>query len=363
MVILKSQTKSLDKPLLITVTVLVAFGLLAVFNASVAIGLRDFGDKFYFLRSQLVWAGTGFVLMLIASQINYKIFLKFSPLFLLMALIFLAIVLFPGFGIEALGAKRWLGFGSFVFQPAEFAKLALVLYLASFLIKKKDWWRFLIVLSSLLFLVIAEPDLGTAVVIAATGVAVFFVAGGSVLELGVLGVLGVLGAAAAIFTSVYRKRRLLSLLNPMADPLGASYHIRQALIAIGSGGFWGLGLGQSRQKFEYLPEATTDSIFAIIAEELGFIGAIALIFLFFLLVVRVFKIAKVCPEKAGSLLTAGIGAWLGVQMLINLGAMVALLPLTGLPLPFISYGGSSLIINLVAVGIVLNVSKQRGVRK
>jgi len=363
MVVLKSQSRLIDKPLLTTVICLVLFGLLAVFNASVAIGLRDFNNKFYFLRSQLVWAGIGMTLMLVASQINYEVFLRFSPLILLAALVFLVVVLLPNFGIKALGAKRWLELGPISFQPAEFAKLAFVIYLASFLAKKKDFWRFVSILGVFVLLIIAEPDLGTAVAVASIGMVLYFVAGASVLEAFFLGVLGVLGVLGAIFSSAYRKRRLLSLFNPLTDPLGSSYHIRQALIAIGSGGFWGLGLGQSRQKFEYLPEVTTDSIFAVICEELGFLGAVVLIALFLIVLVRIFKIAKACPEERGTLLAVGVGSWLGVQTLVNLGAMVALLPLTGVPLPFISYGGSSLIVSLVAVGIVLNISKHKTVRK
>ena len=215
MVVLKSQSQSLDRFLLAAVVGLTCFGLLAVFNASVAIGLRDFNDKFYFLRSQLVWVGIGLTLMLITSQISYKVFLNFSPLFLLTALVLLAIVLLPNFGIEALGAKRWFKIGPIVFQPTEFTKLAFILYLASFLAQKKDLLRFLIVLGFLLGLVIAEPDLGTAVIIAFTGAAIYFAAGASFLELSLFSILGILGILGTIFTSSYRRQRLLTFLNPL----------------------------------------------------------------------------------------------------------------------------------------------------
>jgi len=363
MVILKPQRKSLDKPLLVGILLLALFGLLAVFDASVAISLRDFNDKFYLLRSQAIWLVLGLSQMTIASFVNYQIFLRASPLLLLTGLIFLVLVLLPGFGIRALGARRWLALGQVVFQPTEFVKISFILYSASFLAKRKDWGYFFVILAITLCLVLAEPDLGTAIVIAITGMGIFFASGGSLWKFGVFCLLAGVGGSLAIFTSPYRKERLIAFLNPLSDPLGASYHVRQALIAIGSGGLWGLGLGQSRQKFEYLPEATTDSIFAIIAEELGFVGSLTLILLYLFLILRIFHLAKTCPEKEGSLLLTGVGVWLGGQTLINLGAMTALLPLTGVPLPLISYGGSSLVASLVGLGIVLSVLRHRATRK
>lgn len=363
MVVLKSQSRASDKSLLIAVISLGFFGLLAVFNASVAVAISNFGDKFYFAKSQLVWLIIGLLLMFLFSQLNYKLLLKLSPLFCGIALVLLVIVLIPGWSIKALGARRWLGIGSITFQPAELTKLALVLYLASFLAKKRSFWHFLLVIGLTLVLVVLEPDLGTATIIAASGVAMFFVSGASLLEIGFLGAAGLITGALSILNSTYRRQRLMAFLNPGYDTEGIAYHIRQALLAIGSGGFLGLGPGQSRQKFAYLPEVTTDSIFAIVAEELGFVGGAALIFLFMFMLARVFIIADSCPDKVGRLLTVGIGAWLGTQVFLNLSAMVALIPLTGVPLPFISYGGSSLIVNLVAIGIVLNVSKHKAVRK
>lgn len=363
MVVLKSQSKEIDKILLIAVVLLSLFGLLAVFNASVAIAFRDFGDKFYYLRFQALWLGIGLFLLFLTSKIDYRRFLGLSPIFMAVALVSLVLVLLPDFGIKVLGARRWINLGPFVFQPTELTKLAFILYLASFLGKKKNLSRFLVVLSLLVGLAIKEPDLGTAVIIAASGTLLYFIAGASILELISIGILGLGGGAVFILTSAYRKLRLLTLFNSMHDPLGASYHIRQVLIALGSGGLTGVGLGQSRQKFEYLPEAATDSIFAIIAEEAGFLGAAILVLVFLFLIFRMFRIAQGAAEKEGRLLAAGIASWLGVQAMINLGAMVALLPLTGVPLPFISYGGSSLIVSLAAVGIVLNISKHKIIRK
>jgi cell division protein FtsW len=359
MVILKSQSKEVDKPLAIVVILLSLFGLLAVFNASVAVALRDFGDKFYYLKFQALWLAIGILLMFLASWFDYRRLLAFSPILLIIALSFLVLVLLPSVGVKALGARRWLNFGPIVIQPTELAKLAFVLYSASFLAQKKDLWRFLLILAILVGLAVKEPDLGTAMVIAGSGILLYFVAGASILELALLTILGVGSGAIFIITSAYRRLRLVTLFNLMGDPLGASYHIRQILLALGSGGLTGLGLGQSRQKFEYLPEVATDSIFAVIAEEVGFLGATVLILAFLFLIVRMIKIAQNSAEKEGKLLAAGIASYLGVQTVVNLGAMVALLPLTGVPLPFISYGGSSLIVSLISVGIVLNISRQK----
>jgi len=212
-------------------------------------------------------------------------------------------------------------------------------------------------------LIMLQPDLGTAVILAATGLVVYFVSGGSLFLISLAGLFGLLSGAALIFFSSYRRERFLTFLNPARDPLGASYHIRQILIAIGSGGLFGVGLGQSRQKYEYLPEATTDSIFAVIAEELGFVGAISLLVLFLLVVWRGMRIAKEAPDDFARLLAVGITAWIGFQALVNLSAMVAIVPLTGVPPPFISYGGSSLVLSLTAMGILVNISKQRIIEK
>lgn len=348
---------------IILVFSLTIFGLLMVANASVVEAYRDFGDKLYYFKLQLQWAGIGLVGFVLASFFNYRRLRPFAVPLLIIALVSLGLVLVPGLGTKILGAKRWLGIGVFRFQPAELAKLAFVLYLAAFMSEKKSFWPFLALLMILIGLIILEPDLGTAVIIAATGLVVYFVSGAPILWIGVIGVIGVLGGLVLIFSSPYRKERVLTFLNPARDPLGASYHIRQVLLALGSGGLLGLGLGQSRQKYEYLPAAATDSIFAIIAEELGFVGALMVIIAFLLLIWRGFKIAKEAPDRFGALLATGVISWIGFQTLINLSAIVALVPLTGVPLPFISYGGSSLVLILTASGILVNISKQRRVEK
>ena len=342
---------------------LTVFGLIMVGNVSVVEAYRDFGDKLYYLRLQLQWAGLGLLAFLAASFFDYRK-LKFLALpLLIFTLVCLLLVLIPGLGASILGTRRWLSIGPIHFQPAELAKLTFVLYLSSFFATKKSLLPFLTILGLIVFLIMLEPDLGTTVVLCATGLAVYFASGAPILTIGLIGLTGIAGGAVLILCSAYRRERLTTFLNPTADPLGASYHIRQILIALGSGGLFGVGLGQSRQKYEYLPAVTTDSIFAVIAEELGFIGSVAVLLVFLCLIWRGFRIASRAPDDFGRLLAVGITSWVGFQALVNLGAMVALIPLTGVPLPFISYGGSSLILVLTAMGILINISKQGVARK
>jgi len=356
----------LNKPdwLIIGLTLgLTIFGIIMVGNVSVLKAYQDFGDKFHYLRLQIYWALLGIGAFFVTSLLNYNFWKKVAIPLIIFSLITLILVLIPGIGTQALGARRWLGFGFFSFQPAELAKLSFIFYLSSFFSKKKNIWPFLAILGILVGLIMLEPDLGTTVVLAATGLSIYFISGAPIFAIGLIALFSILSGIGLIITSPYRKERLLTFFDPSRDPLGASYHIRQVLIAIGSGGLFGVGLGQSRQKYEYLPEVTTDSIFAIIAEETGFIGGVIILGLFLLLVWRGFRIAKEAPDEFGKLLAVGITSWIGFQALINLCSMVALVPLTGIPLPFISYGGSSLVLSLVAMGILVNISKQRVLKK
>jgi cell division protein FtsW len=362
-VVLKNPSNRPDWLIIGLVLGLTVFGIVMVGNASVVKAYQDFADKFYYLRLQVYWALLGIGAFLVTSLLDYRFWKKVTIPLLIFSLISLILVLIPGIGREALGAKRWLGLGFFSFQPAELAKLAFIFYLSSFFTKKKNVWPFLATLAVLVGLIMFEPDLGTTVVLVASGLSIYFVSGASIFSIGLIALLGIISGVGLIFFSPYRKERLLTFFDPSKDPLGASYHIRQILVAIGSGGLFGVGLGQSRQKYEYLPEVTTDSIFAVIAEEIGFIGGVIIIALFLLLIWRGFRIAKEAPDEFGKLLAVGITAWIGFQALINLCSMVALVPLTGIPLPFISYGGSSLILSLAAMGILVNISKQRVLKK
>ena len=351
------KIKKPDLVLLVTALGLTLFGIIMVYNASVIEAYQLFSDKYHFLKLQSLWALIGLIFMMVATFIPINLVKKVAPAALLINILLLIAVLIPGLSSEAYGARRWVNIAGFNLQPTELIKLTLSVYLAAWLSKDRSFWLYLSILAVILGLVMLQPDLGTSIVIIFTGVLVYYISGANLFHLLTLGVLGSLSGIGLIFSSSYRKERLLTFLNPTRDPLGSSYHIRQALIAIGSGGWWGLGLGQSRQKYQFLPQVTTDSIFAIIAEELGFFGASFLILAIFLFVIRAFKIAKLAPDNFTKLLAAGIAGWIGVQALTNLSAMLALLPLTGVPLPFISYGGSSLIVTLTGVGLLLNISR------
>lgn len=316
-----------------------------------------FGDKFFYAKRQLIWAVFGVISLTVLSQIPYQFFQRLALPIFIVVLILLFAVLIPSVGSHILGARRWISFGSFAVQPSEFAKFALVLYSAYVFAKKKPLRYFFGAVILVMALVMLEPDLGTTIIIGAAAAVLYF-ASGAPLTYFLVGIpAGVLGIIFLALTSPYRRNRILTFLDPSSDPLGTSYHIRQVIIALGSGGLFGLGLGQSRQKYLFLPEPTTDSIFAIIGEELGFIGACVFIGAFLFFVWRGFLIASRIKDPFGRLLAAGITGWIGSQAFINLGAMVALLPLAGVPLPFVSYGGSSLLAALSGIGVLLNISR------
>lgn len=350
-----------DRWLIGIVLILSFFGVLMVYDSSVAIAIRDFGNQYYYAREQLKWLGIGIVAMVVLSRIDYHTWYRFALPAIIGVMVLLIAVFIPGFGVRALGAHRWLNFGIFILQPAEAAKLVLILYLGAWLSvkEKKRFGAFLLLTGSIFGLVMLEPDLGTAVIIAGTALVMYFLSGAPIKHFAFLLPFMIAGVVILAVSSPYRFRRLTTYINPESDPLGASYQIRQVLISLGSGGLTGIGIGKSRQKYEYLPEANTDSIFAIIGEETGFVGTtfIAAAFAFF--VWRVFWIAARAVDPFGKLLASGIASWIGIQSILNIGAMSALVPLTGIPLPFISYGGSSLVILLAASGIVLNISRQQ----
>ena len=336
------------------------FGLVMVYEASSAQALQNFNDKYYFLKEQVKWVFLGTAAGAFAFFFDYHQ-LKKLALPSVLATIFLLIAVFlPGIGVRAYGAHRWINLGVTILQPSELAKLTFMIYLSAWLtVKEKSrLLPFLLLVGLLIGLIILEPDMGTAIILFCSAMAVYFLSDSELLGLIYLFPLVTLGAAGLVLKSEYRLKRILTFFNPDADPLGASYHIRQVLIALGSGGLFGLGLGNSRQKYSYLPEATTDSIFAIICEELGLIGATGLIFAFGYFFYRCLKLTIVVPDQFGRLLGMGIIFFLGFQTVVNLASMVALVPLTGVPLPFISYGGSALVVELVAVGILGNIWKQ-----
>jgi len=355
----KWKLSSPDWVLVALVVSLTLFGLLMVYNSSVALAIRDFGNQYYYLKEQLKWVVVGLAIFGVCSVIDFRFWKSIAFPLLLFLILLLLIVLIPGVGIKALGARRWINLGFFVLQPAEFAKLSLVIYLSAWFSAKEKgrFLSFVLLLGVVVGLVILEPDLGTSLIIVFTAVVLYFLSDAPVSHFFVLTPVLVTAVIGLAILSPYRFQRLTTFFNPESDPLGASYHIRQAIIALGSGGMFGVGIGQSRQKYQYLPEANTDSIFAIIGEELGYFGALTLLILFGILLWRGFRIAQKCSDTFGKFLALGITSWIGIQIAMNIGAMVALIPLTGVPLPLISYGGSSLIIILTALGILTNISR------
>jgi cell division protein FtsW len=345
--------------MLIAVITLSLFGILMVYDSSVAIAIRDFGNQYYYLRDQLKWLVVGFVALTVFAFIDYHYWYKIALPALLGTLVLLLAVFVPGIGVTALGAHRWINVGFFILQPAELAKLVLAIYLAAWFSRqeRERLAAFGVLVCMVVGLVLLEPDLGTSVIIVAIALILYFASGAQVWHFAVILPILVAGVVGLAVISPYRMARLTTFLHPDRDPLGSSYHIRQALLGLGSGGWFGVGIGQSRQKYEYLPEANTDSIFAIIGEETGYVGGVAVILMFVFTSWRGFRIAKRARDGFGRLLAIGITSWISLQAIINLSAMVALMPLTGVPLPFVSYGGSSLIIMLSAVGILLNISK------
>lgn len=372
-----------DKALLTTIIIMAIFGAIMIFDASVYNANQVFNDQFYFLKFQLFWLFLGGIGMFLASVIDYHKILKFSFPFLVGVAISLVLVLV--YGEATNGSKRWFEIGSLPrIQPAEFAKLAVVLYYSSWLVKYqqsfkkfedafkkgflKNFMNFSIVLLGISLLILLEPDLGTAFIICLTSFVMFFLSGkDSAHTVGTIGFLAVVAVPLGIFAAIlepYRISRIqtylsLILKGEVADPQGSGYQVQQILIGIGSGGIWGKGFGQSRQRFGYLVENTafTDSTFAIILEELGLWGGVLVVagWIFFLW--RGFKIAKSSPDEQGKYLAIGITVWLTCQAFLNMAANVGLIPLTGIPLPFLTYGGSSTIVSMIALGLLLNISK------
>lgn len=358
--LLHQQQKKIDTSLLLAVILTCLIGLLFIFEASSVSSLRTFGDKYRFLKDQSLWFGLGLLALFFFINFDYHRLYNFSLPVLGVIFFLLLLVFVPGLGVKALGAHRWIKLGPFVLQPAELTKLGLILYLSAWFSnpERRRLSAFLILMISVVGLVVIEPDLGTGTIICLIAIFLYFLSRAPLWHFGLL--VPLLASAGLILAVVspYRFRRLTTFLNPENDPLGASYHIRQVLLGLGSGGLLGVGIGKSRQKFEFLPEATTDSIFAIIAEELGFLGGFLLLLLFCFILWRGVRIALLAPDKFGHLLAAGITFGLGISAMINLGAMVALIPLTGVPLPLISYGGSSLVVTMAGMGILLNISRQ-----
>ena len=360
---LKKQNNIADKKLFVLTLVLTVLGLIFVADASSPAALSNFSDRFYYVKQQAVWGFIGLGALLIVSKIRYSFWEKIATPLFIASILLLILVLIPGIGVKVMGARRWIVLGTYSFQPSEFVKLALSIYIAKVAASEKGSLSYLLPIVIIAGLIMLQPDLGTTLVIASAGMAQIFIAGVNLLHFIGAVVVGVLSSFLSVVTSSYRRDRLMTFLQQSKDPLGKSYHIRQILLGLGSGGIFGVGLGQSRQKFLFLPEAATDSIFAVIAEEIGFIGSVVLIILFLVYIFRGLKIAAAAPDIFSKVLAAGIVVWIGVQVFLNIGSMVAFVPLTGIPLPFFSHGGTALTMTLLATGILLNISKHESKQK
>jgi len=337
----------------------VVFGLIMIADISLIEAEVNFGDKFYFLKRQLIWVSLGGVSAFLFSHLNYRLLKKFARIIFIISLIPLFLVFLPGAGITAYGAKRWINLGFTVFQPVELLKLSVIIYFSSLLSEKerKPLWQQMMVLILPIILLLLEPDFSSAVLIIALAASLWFLGKENLVSLFFIGITGLILAAILIFSSPYRKDRVLGFIDPFYDPQGKSYHAYQLALTLGSGGWLGKGMGNSRQKYQYLPEATTDSIIALVAEEFGFIGITALLATFAFFISQCFRISRLTNDPFGQFLAAGITGLIVFQGIINLGAVAIALPLTGMPFPLISYGGSSIVTLLTAVGILLNVSR------
>ncbi len=354
-------------PLAIVVVALVLFGLLMLSSAGVVIGYETYGDSYWYVKHQLV-SGVliGSIAMVFFALLPYRRLQKLSVPFFIGSLALLVAVFIPSIGTNyGSGAQSWLDIGISV-QPSELAKLALIIYLAAvFSGKEPEALRtttegLVPLLGSLALvglLVAVQPDIGTLVIIAGIALAMYFLAGGSLVHIGGLGIAGFAAFFVLIKVAPYRTARFMTFLHPELDPQGIGYHINQAFLALGSGGLIGRGFGHSRQKYQFLPEVTGDSLFAIIGEELGFIAATIIILAFLFFIGRGFTIMRRVPDTFGKLLAGGIVSWIGIQAFVNIGAMIGIFPLTGIPLPFMSFGGTAMAAELAGIGILLNISR------
>lgn len=365
-------TAKLHKPdysLITIIFVIIIFGLVILSSASAVIGYQKFGDANYYLKHQLIYGVfLGLIGMYIASRIDYHWWQKVSFPFLIITVLLLFFVLIPGIGYEFGGARRWINVGGILFQPTELAKLVFLLYLATWFSKKKrekemnnftyGFIPFLILLGIITLLVMMQPDMGTMTVIAFISVAIYFLAGADLKHLALIFLIGLVLFGVLVQIEPYRAARFTVFLNPEQDPQGIGYHVNQALLAIGSGGIFGLGLGHSRQKYNYLPEVAGDSIYCIIAEELGLIFSLLVLGLYLLVMNRGLVISRHAPDDFGRLVAGGITIWITFQAVVNIGSMISILPMTGITLPLISFGSSSIVTIMTALGILINISKQ-----
>lgn len=341
------------------------FGLLMIYSSSSIWSTYKFGNSFHYLIYQGIFVIIGTILMIVLSKIDYHLYYKHVNKLLLISIILLILVLIPGIGIVRNGSRSWFGIGGFGIQPSEFTKLTLIIFVSKYLEKSdkyiKDYKKGVLPILSILMLVFGlimlEPDFGTGMIIVVSIIALLFVSGVNMKFFFILGGVGLLGIIGLIIVAPYRMDRITSFLNPWSDPLGTGFQIIQSLYAIGPGGLLGMGLFNSRQKHFYLPEPQTDFIFSIISEEFGVIGVMIVVILFGILMYYGMKVSLNCEDKFGKYLSFGLIFQIIIQTILNLFVVIGLVPVTGVTLPFLSYGGSSLLISTISIGIILSISK------
>lgn len=359
------EMRNVRSSLFVVVAILLAVGVVMIYSASAIYAGEKMGDNFFYLKRHIVYLIMGIAVMLGVMTVDMQGLRRFSKPLLFFSAFMLLAVLVPHLGREAGGARRWFKLGPLNFQPSEFAKFAVIIYIADFAARRKSvmksFWRGyvppMMAIGGIAVLVLAEPDLGTAIAVVAIGLLMLFAAGVNVLHIAASVLAGLPALYVLIFSAPYRRKRMLAFLNPWADKRGVGFQIIQSFVALGSGGLLGVGLGQSRQKLFYLPASHTDFIFSIIGEELGFVGAACVVGLFMIFVWQGMKIAFSAEDDFLRFLCFGIVSLIAFEAIVNIGVVSGLLPTKGLPLPFISYGGSALLFHLMAVGVILNVAK------
>lgn len=359
--------RKLDISLIITIFLICIYGIVMIYSASSIWAEYKFNDKFHYVIMQSLFFIVGFFLMIVVSKVPYTYYLEKSNTILFICFILLILVLIPGIGSVRNGSRSWFGIGGLGIQPSEFMKLALIIFTSKYIHNNpkqmksvvKGAFPVLLITMISFFLIMLQPDFGTGTILVLTIVAMLFISGVDFSFFIKIGLLGMVGAALLIIAAPYRMNRIVAFLNPWSDPLGTGFQSIQSLYAIGPGGLFGMGFGKSVQKHFYLPEPQTDFIFSIISEELGIIGIISVAALFLIIITRCIKISIKAPDTFSKFLTFGIVFQLSFQTLLNLAVVVGLVPVTGVTLPFFSYGGSSLIITLISMGIILNISRHK----
>ena len=359
-----------DYILIGSVFVVILFGLVMLSSASSAKAYLDWKNTYYYFNHQLFGIGIGLIAFFVFSRLNYRILQDYAGWFLIGSILLLLLVFIPGLSASYGKARSWINVFGFSMQPSEFVKISFLLYLAAWLDRRgvnlKDLHvgigPFVFVLGFIGFLMLLQPDFGTLFIIGFTSLIVYYVGGGSKKHIAYIILFSFLSFLVMVNMRPYQMDRIKCMMDPGYSPNDICFQINQSLIAVGSGGFWGRGFGESRQKFSYIPEVSSDSIFAIIGEEAGMLFGVILLIMYFVIFYRGVMIAKKAPDGYGRILAIGIVTWISVQAIINIGGIINLMPMTGVPLPFISYGGSAMLASLIAIGILVNISKQTKVR-